>query len=859
MAKLLKFLFIISVLPGFLFAQHKRYKFERISIEDGLSSPYVNCFLQDQQGFLWIGTPSGLNRFDGYQFKIYKHDPLDPTTISNNAITALYEDSLGHLWIGTGAGGLNKFDPITETFTSWQHDHGNSYSLCDNNIVTIHGSRDGGLWIGTLDGLARISNDYLYGNEQELSFRIFKHDSIDLYSLSHNFIKSIYEDKNGMVWIGTERGGLNRFDPTEEKFYHRFNANENDLFWKEKHSLPFVPVLCFYGDSSQEENIFWIGTAHGVFKYQLHLAKTTRYRPNNPGFIYEPKGHFHSLIKDRDGMLWIATRKNGILLFDEKKNDLISLKHDYTDPYSLSHNWISTLYQDRSGAIWVGTSGSGLCQYSPRRWKFKHYPLESDELAGKRNFSVTAIFEDLQEKGKILWIGAGDQGLLRYNRETNVIRRIYFKGRSNYFVNFLYQDPSNPANLWIACRGDGLLKLNKKSKLFTQYKLVSPEEEFQRNPNRKDLVSTSYLNTFIRDRNGHFWLASGLGVYRFDPQTTKFTPHLHDPENNNSLSDNYVKIVFEDDQGKLWFGTVFGGLDLFDPVNNKFIHFQNNPQDSLSISNNCITSIHQDKNGIMWIGTAVGLNRYDSTRTCFIRYGQKDGIAGETIWGILQDQQGNLWFTSGQGLTQFNPETGKCINYDLDDGLQGNDFNSLAYHQSRRGEMFYGGQNGFNAFFPDSLKKNDAIPRVVLTDLKIFNKSVKPGADSPLKQALTETLEIVLKHDQSIFSFEFAALDYTIPKKNKYAYQMEGVDPDWVYTDASRRFATYTQLSPGNYTFNVKASNNDGIWNEEGLSIRITILPPWWRTNWAYLAYFLTIGAVKWSIWKPKNCRKLII
>ena len=853
MVKALKIVLVVLIFQFFysplLYPQTRDIQFEHITMEDGLSNNYVYCILQDSKGFMWFGTGSGLNRYDGYNFVTYGHEHGNTNSISENSIRCLYEDKIGNLWVGTRGGGLNRFYRDKETFVNYIHDPDNPNSLCNDLVQTIYQSRDGDLWIGTVGGLSRIDHSYIIGDSSKIKFDNYLHDPEKPYSLSHNHIDAIYEDNEGILWIGTEKGGLNKFNRNEKRFYYETNFEIQNNFIELGPWKTYMPISSIYGDPENGEEIIWVGTGERLCKFSLRDRSYLKYYPGEPGIFYAPEKSFAPVLKDQQGWLWIGTQKDGLLLFNEKQKEAISFKNDPFNPNSLNTNWILSLYQDPQGAIWVGTFGAGINRYDPKRRKFNNYQIELKRPESKKKCSITAIFEDLHEEGEIIWLGTPDQGLLSYNRKTKMVEQYPFEGKANYQVNAIYQDPEDPANIWVGCYGNGLLKFNRQTESFKSYKCRSTDEEFH-HPNRTDLMSTSYLYSIHRDRRGILWLASSLGVYSFNPKTKEFIPYLHNPTDNNSVSDIYVKSILEDKSGILWFGTFFAGLNRFDPRQEKFWHYKNNPHDSLSLSSNAVHSIYQDKKGIIWIGTTKGLNKFNPLDESFTLYGKNDPLARASIMGIMEDNRGNLWFFTNRGISKFNPQSQTFHHYDVRDGLQGYDFNTFAYHKSNSGEMFFGGENGFNSFYPDSIKYNPHVPPVVITDFQLFNKTVLPGDDSPLKRLISEIDKIILSHNQNLISFEFATLDYTIPSKNQYAYQLEGIDQDWIYTDASRRFATYANLNPSEYVFRVKGSNNDGVWNEEGASVRIIITPPWWKTNLAYGLYILLIMSLIFGVYR---------
>lgn len=517
------------------------------------------------------------------------------------------------------------------------------------------------------------------------------------------------------------------------------------------------------------------------------------------------------------------------------KSTFVNYKHDPSIPWSLSDNTILSIYEDQSRLLWVGTFSGGLNQSSRAKEHFTHYQHDPNNLESLGDNRVFSIYEDPRETRKIFWLGT-QGGLCRMNLE----------GKET-FVNYKH-DPNDPRSiidnrirsvyqdrlgvLWIGTYG-GLSRMNGHElnrAAFTHY---------QHDPNDDSSLSHNRVWSIHESPNEAgkvLWIGTFDGLNRFDRATKTFMHYKHDPNNPRSLSDNYIRTIYEDRSGVLWLGTL-GGLNRFDRATKTFTHYKHDPNNPGSLSDNRVRSIHEDSNhgGMLWIGTSGGLNQFDRTTGIFKPYREKDGLPNDTVYGILEDDRGYLWLSTNEGLAKFNPENETFRNYDVNDGLQSNEFNGGAYFKSRNGEFFFGGASGLNVFHPDSLKDNPHIPPIVITDFKIFNKALRPGMarrfGKPLQSHITETEEIVLSYKENVFSFEFAALDFTFPQKNNYAYKMENFDEDWIYSE-TRRFAMYTNLDPGEYVFRVKGSNNDGLWNEKGAAIKITITPPFWQTWW---------------------------
>jgi signal transduction histidine kinase/ligand-binding sensor domain-containing protein/CheY-like chemotaxis protein len=828
--------FIFVIIPLILSAQNENIKFEHLNVNDGLASNRVTCILQDSEGFMWFGTENGLNKYDGYKFITYKPDPENPGSISHTYIWSMLEDTNGDIWIGTYGGGLNKFDRENELFVNYQNNPNDPNSISNNFVssLCLSSSDDNRyMWVGTRWGGL---------NKFDLKLNKFVSYGDNFKEASDEYIRNIValiEDQDGLLWIGTTNSGLTNINFKSHKFKRYYNDPEH------KYSISDNHIRTILQDKS---GILWIGTDNGLNKFDKVKQKFIRYQYDNNTQNSISDNRVLSICEGRNNDLIVGTF-SGLNIFNTGDEEFIRVHSNKNDIYSLSNDYIKSIYQDITGIIWIGTLNGGISIFIPKIKPFNHVSIKQDDSNQTSNNSIRSIREDIVQNNKILWLGTAGAGLLKFNRETNIFKKI-FGGNETVFVRSIYQNRKYPNTIWIGTWGLGLIKIDKKLR-------QSPKQVFwSQHPENKDAY---HINTIYEIKPDLVWLGTGLGIYQFNLLSEEYTHLGHDPNDNNSLSHPNVTSILKDHLGRFWIGTYGGGLNKsrFNSdstetylKNNevKFIRYKNNPDNPHSISNNTITFIYEDNNNNLWIGThGGGLNKLvtqnpnDTNQSTaeFFRYGEKDGLASNIIVGILEENNGNLWLSTNKGISKFNPVNESFRNYDVRDGLQSNEFNRFAYFKSKNGEMFFGGLNGFNAFYPNEITDNLQIPPVVITDFQVFNKSIKPGKNAPLKKPVSEAKEITLLYDQSVFSFEFSALDYYNPEKNKYAYKMDGIDPDWVNTDATRRYATYTHLDPGEYTFRVKGSNNDGIWNDKDTSVKIIILPPWWKTWWAYSSYII--------------------
>jgi signal transduction histidine kinase/ligand-binding sensor domain-containing protein/DNA-binding response OmpR family regulator len=806
---------LISLLafPIILYAQSQNLRFEHISVEQGLSHEKVRCILQDSQGFMWFGTDDGLNNYDGYNFSTYRFDPDDSTSIGSNSIADLFEDHLGTLWIGTITGGLNKFNREKEIFTRYKYNRDNPSGISSNDVKQIREFRyeeKDVLWIGTGGGL----------NKMDMVTQEFNYYPHTKKKFPYTYIESMVVDSSGIVWFGTTEGGLYKFNPITEQYtnYQHDPDNPNSI------SNNRILSLCL-----DRSGILWIGTVDvrlNKFDPKNNVFLSYQLDPDNPSIL---RSNFAiAIYEDRRGTLWVGTGLTGLNKFDRQTEQLTRYINEPGDPTSLSDNTILDIFEDKSGVMWIGTWG-GVNKIDPGKIQFsvyKNIPGNPNSLNGS---NTGTVLESEYGGGRSLWI-CTKSGLNKINCITGKYTRYVHDPDnarsipSNVGIS-LFEDRSGL--LWIGTKGDGLIKYDREKEQFTQYL-------DRDNP-------TNIINSIYEDQNGVLWLCTRVGgLNKFDRETGLFT------RVGNAM---FTSQVLEDKSGSFWVAS-FRGLKNLNRETEEFVTYRHNPQNPNSLSNNNVMTILEslyDEKEVLWIGTEGGLNKFDRTSGSFEHFTVDDGLPNNIINSILEDSRGNLWLGTSEGLSKFNPKSNKFRNYDVGDGLPGNLFWPGGCFKSKDGEMFFGSSKGMVSFYPNRLTDNPHIPEIAITEFLIFNKKVeiKRGNDEEQQREYTfpkhisQLKEIKLSYKENIFSFEFAALDYYSPQKNQYAYKMEGVDPDWVYTDASRRFATYTNLDPGEYTFRVKGSNNDDLWNEKGTSIKVIITPPWWKTNIAYTCYFL--------------------
>ena len=959
-----------------LYAQYDNIVFERINTSNGLSNNIVISILQDSKGYLWIGTNDGLNKYDGYTFKSYRHDPQDSTSISNNVIITLNEDRYGRLWIGTESG-LNLYNNDSESFTQYTYNTDSIGTQADqylNIVISILDDDDGNLWLGTVfKGLTKfnyqtntfthfmidstvVSNTnvimhiiedekhkgkglYLgtiteglcyFDLKNQIISKVKPDDKLSI-ELASNQIRTLVQDRNGKIWIGNQGSGLFRFDPETEMFttYKHDPQNPN--------SLSSNQIRTIYLDPEQED-VLWIGTNSGLNIFNTETNTFTVYKSDLSNIRSLSNGTILDIYKDRSGVIWLGTL-GGLNKIDpgrvpfrhhtrgEGKNDGINSNNVFSIHKSFKNPEI----------VWLGTSDGGLNRYDKSKKLFSYFRHDTTDVNSIGSDNIRAIYEDPDEEGDVLWLGTWGGGLNRFDLEKNKFKTYKHDNSdpttiSSNFVHQIFE--TRDGMLWLTTTR-GINKFDRKKETFSRYLFQDTtyveavqnllEEVINKKTplaslihaknnadlsqsfslNKKTNVLVISLGEILNDLWDFGWLedADGNEIWKMTIAKSKHaggsnknrmqvwsgllnegsykiryksddshsynswneTPPIHpdwwgiqifeinEKEKNlfdqnlnkfakpNSIPSDAATALIEDSYGMIWIGTRNNGLSKFDRKTESFTNYEYRLNDKNSISNNNIQALHEDRNGILWIGTQGGLNRYDSNTNSFNSYTTKHGLPNNVIQSIIEDTSGSIWLATNNGISKFNPlhmsDDGYItfINYNVQDGLQYNQYFFRSADAAADGELFFGGYNGFVSFYPR--KTNSLPPKLVLSEFRIFNESILAGEDSPLEKHINEAKDIRLSYDQNVFSFEFVALHFSQPLKNKYLYKMEGFDKTWM--DGQRRFAPYTNLDPGNYTFRVKAANSDGIWSEEGASVNITILPPWWRTVWAYIGYGL--------------------
>ena len=768
-------------------SENYQVNFQKISVEDGLSQSSVNCILQDQSGFLWFGTQEGLNKYNGYNFLIYKHIYNNDSSVNHNKIYELYEDNNGYIWIGTKSG-LSKYDPYKDVFKNYFPNNNNPLK---NEILAIIKGNNNVLWIGTKNGLFNF-----YPDEEK-----FKQLSIDDHK-DQVEINSLISYKQEYIIIGTSTG-LYIWNENLSKF-RKINTDE-------------ISVNALKSDN--QGNVY-IGTNKGLIKIDADiLIKDNIILSKHLFLISDDEIRCLHLSNNS---LWIGSVSKGLYIVDLISNEINIYTNIVGDQKSISSNRILSIYESQNKIIWIGTDGGGVNKFDELSNKFNTVYLAPNVIQSCNNYSILSICES---NSGLVYIGTWGNGFGVYDQITSDIS--IYKNKTNNpgslsdnNVFSIIEDREQ--NIWVGTY-KGLNLFNPINKSFISY----------RHSNDKNSISDDKIRTIYEDFDGTIWVGTyNGGLNKFDKQNRTFESFIQEPGNEQSISNNLIFCIYEDSDSTLWIGT-YNYLNKFDKLNKVFYKYSLNSGEGEKYEESIIFSILESNNENLWIGSDRGLFQFNRETGKFNQFTASESLRSSVIYGILNDSENNLWVSTNNGISKIYPETKKIHNYDITDGLQGNEFNVGAYYKNANGKMYFGGIYGYNSFIPEDITDNSYEPQIVITDIKIFNESLNSGDRPGLNNQITYTDSIELFYNDDVITFEFAALHYSNPEKNQYAYKLEGLDPKWNYV-GNKRYATYTNLKPGNYLFKVKASNNDGVWCKCNKALYIRINPPFWTTWWFY-------------------------
>jgi ligand-binding sensor domain-containing protein/signal transduction histidine kinase/DNA-binding response OmpR family regulator len=806
-----------------LLAQYDKYdkiEFERLSVEDGLSSNMINNIVSDKHGFIWIGTIDGLNKFDGHKITTYRTNVNDSTTISDNHILALVVDSKDRLWVYTPFG-MNLYDDDFDHFVRFGSDQKLRTDYATNEISSIIEDRKGNLWfVDNRNGLVMFDPQ---------SFVFEKHTAIT------SRVGAIHIDQDGIIWVGTLEGELFKYNEVSSLFILVVDSEGVSRVNPQNQILSII---------SDRDKTLLIGGSRGIYRYDVNR---NRFSPTN--IISHQVSSFRNnevrcMYAESDNILLVGTWGKGLGVYDRGNQFLKTYVVEPNNSTSLGNNDVNAIYKDTSGVIWIGTQ-DGVSIIDPARGAFSHFQnIPGDPNSLSFNF-ITSFCED--KSGKI-WIGTYGDGINLFDPLTRSFSVIKAKSGqpnslSNNAIRAISIDPSG--YVWIASM-KGINRYNPRNGNFLH---------FQHESGNLNSLSGNDILTIVNGKNGDLWVGTyGDGLNRITPVSPergeyKITRFANIQGNYNSLTNNYVRSLHVDGDGIVWIGTLGGGLDRFNPNDGSFRNYAFTPNAVNSLSNKNVNCIIEDRKGYLWIGTWNGLNRFDKIQETFLAYYTQDGLPDNAISEVQQDWDGNLWVSTFKGLTMFNPDGNPMfIHFTPNYGLQGNKFNINASLKASDGTLYFGGTNGFNVFHPNDIIVNQHRPNVVFTGIMVNNKAVPVGEKEKgivyLQRSITKTQTINLYHDARNITLEFAALSYSMRIKNQYAYKLEGYDDDWIYTASKNNVANYSSLPTGQYVLRVKAANSSGLWNEEGAMLRIRVFPPPWKTWWALCIYLFFIGVV---------------
>ena len=850
---ILSFIFCLASLHS----QTEEYLFKQLTDADGLSQSTIFSTIQDEDGYLWLGTVDGLNRYDGYEFRIFENDPSDPTTISDNFISAIFQDSDGFIWVGTINGYLNRFDKQTEIFKRFYindffttirspennfYDYPLAFSRDQiNTITTITEDKDGYLWIGTWgNGIIKLDRN------TEKGVHIYNEPD-NPNSLGSNRVLDILADKEGNIWIATFGAGIDKLvkdysakNNSNSKFLHYTSQNNYEK------SLSDNKVITLFEDKIGN---LWIGTFYGGLNkldvinkyYSPEKAKFTTYvyKRNNSNSL--SNNTVMAIEQDFDRYLWIGTFGGGLDRLEIASETFVNFSRNSSHNSQFPDVEILSLFIDRSGILWVGSHlGEGVTKVQKN---ISNFEIINSQSTGKLKLNDNVVWSLMKDREDNFWVGTyrGGINILNFkSKQTKILKNLpQTNSISDNHIRSLAEDKFG--NIWIGTYSGGLNRISHSSQIIDVFK--------NETANINSLSANQVLDIFVESENV-IWVATfggGLNKLSFSKNSSgkpDFKVFKNIPSDPLSISDNRVYSILKDSKGNFWIGTYGGGLNKLNEKSFEFESYLHNPEDLKSISSNKVLCIIESSKKELWLGTSGGgLNKFDPETKSFKMYSIAQGLTSTVVYGILEDNKDNLWLSTDDGIFLFNTTSESFTQFGIEDGAQSLEFSGGAYLKDSEGIMYFGGINGFNYFNPDSIVINSYMPPVVISSIKILDEKIKGNPH-----------ELILSHDQNFISFEFAALDFSFPNRNKYSYILQGFQKYWTNTEGLRRSATYTNLPAGEFTFLVKGTNSDGIWNENAVAIRIIINPPFWQTWWfatlaviiiAFFIYYLSTIRIK--------------
>lgn len=796
-------------------------RFDRVTVADGLVQGSVLDIAQDQSGFLWFATEGGLDRYDGFSFKHYRHEHGRPDSLANDFIRDLDVAEDGSLWIATDGGGVSRWDPATDSITTYRSGGANKTSLATDKIRTVLAANDGFVWIGTRDsGLDRLhtaSGEVVH----------FASEPDDPSSLNSNEIFALALDGAGSLWVGGN-AGLNRMN-LETGVISRVQLGGVP------HGKAIVRSLL-----TSHDGTLWVGTeGFGLLALDPETGESRLYAndPDNASSL--SSNEVVAIFEDDRRRLWVGT-SSGLNLMVGDSGEFAVYRHDPADPASISADSLFSIFQDQGGLMWFGTNTGGVSKWNPRSWSFGHYKPAS---SGPRSFSsanITTFTEDLDGN---TWVGTFGGGINVIDRDDRTVRQIRYNpadpASSIGGDRVMAMMTDRQGHVWAGTMRGGLSQIDPESGVVKTY---------VNDPSDASSLAANGVMSLMQDRAGNVWVGTfGGGVSRMDRKTGQFTNFGHDPEDPTTLSSPRATAVAQGRDGVIWVGTDGGGLNYRSRDQGAWQKLIHDPENPGTLSANTVYALHVDAFGNLWAGTRQGLDLVSrDRRTGEVSVDTIDGLDGTTVFGVQSDQDGNIWVSSSQGLARLNPESGMIREFHESQGLQGEEYNFGASYKGMDGTLYFGGANGFNRFNPADLELNVTPPPVTLVSLSIINEPFESEQPYELIRSLD------LGYRDYVVTFVVAALDFTAPKKNRYAYMLEGFDETWVDAGNERRI-TYTNLDGGDYVLKVRAANSDGFWNSTAMAIPLTVAHPPWKTWWAYMLYAAAALLAAFAFWRQQQ------
>jgi len=807
-------------------------RFRVLSVEQGLSQSAVSSIVQDDRGFLWLGTQDGLNRYDGHTYVVCRRTPGDSLSLSDNTITCLLIDRTGDLWCGTYAGGVNRLDHTTLHWERHVTVANDSTTVSGNSIMCLAADSTGAVWAGTWTrGLSRF-------DPVSRTWQRFRHSPTDRQSLGDDRVMTLHCDAWNRLWIGTWNG-IDRFDSVAAGQPGTATASKKFIH------LTALPVrngriedLRITSSCSDEKGNIWFGTFEGgILTYSVgsdQIGRLNDEQGRNPRLKSK---RIRSLLLDPAGTLWIGTQDAGIILLNPRSGDVSVLARG--DQSGLSSNAILALYRDRTSGVWIGTDGGGVNHYDPFRYKFLHVQHVPGDPRTLSSAQVRAVCEDALGR---VWVGLLGSGVDCVDMKSGDIRHFRHQpGRLNVLSSdaVLAMVNDRRGHLWIGTDGGGIDRYDPGRRIMKNLRIARDS---------LDTIGPDYVMALLEARDGSVWAGTmGGGLAHLNANGVTLGRYVRRAAGTpDQLSGNYIYALLEDRAGRIWVGTWGAGISVLNPRTGAIHSYRNNPDDPRSLSYNTILSFYQDARGTMWIGTAGGgLDALDSTSGVFDHWTEQRGLPNDVVYGILPDDSGGLWLSTNRGVCRLDVASRTFATYDQSDGLQSLEFNQGAYHRGASGRFYFGGINGLSVFRPDRLARDTVPPPVLITQCRVFDDPFPLPSDNE---------DLILTHAQNFFSFEFAALDFTNPEKNAYRFILEGFDQEWI-SSGTRNYASYTNLPAGEYIFRVQGSNGDGVWNRTGAVLPVRVTPAFWETLWFRGFAFALLLGIGFSYYRSRMRR----